>query len=475
MGGEITWRCLQDSTYEFTLKLYQDCNGCNPLTQPCQGFTLPFGGGLGTTLDIDPPLPGPISQMTMNYISHKDITPKCDSNVLSRCEDPVSNYPYGIREFLYRDTMVIPAGSYRFSHESVMRNGAITTIVNPAATPWYFYAQMDSAGGLCNTSPVLLNPPQLIICVDSPFLYNPGAFDVDGDSLYFTLIDCMYEKDSAVDYLGGFSATAPISTDTTIILDPVTGTISFTPTQQEVGILCLKVEEFRLGVKIGEIVRDIQVIISNDCWYGPANGAINVSACNSYTSPSGNYTWTSSGTYLDTLLNTAGCDSTFIIFLTIVSVDTSVTQSGTLLSSNASGAVYQWLNCDSGNAVIAGETNQNFTATNNGRYAVQVSRGVCTDTSACYEVTGIGILKNDFGAVLRVYPNPTIGQLNIDLGHTYRDVSIITLNLLGEIFSSEHFSLTQQLSIDLVGPKGFYFIEIQTGEGMSAMLKVLKE
>ena len=45
--------------------------------------------------------------------------------------------------------------------------------------------------------------------------------------------------------------------------------------------------------------------------------AIEETACNSYTSPSGNYTWTVSGFYIDTISNAALCDSIIAIDLTI--------------------------------------------------------------------------------------------------------------------------------------------------------------
>ena len=44
---------------------------------------------------------------------------------------------------------------------------------------------------------------------------------------------------------------------------------------------------------------------------------ISVTSCDSYTSPSGIYTWASSGTYMDTILNGVGCDSVLTINLTI--------------------------------------------------------------------------------------------------------------------------------------------------------------
>lgn len=46
--------------------------------------------------------------------------------------------------------------------------------------------------------------------------------------------------------------------------------------------------------------------------------ALNASACNSYISPSGVYTYTSSGTYLDTLPSASGCDSIITINLSIL-------------------------------------------------------------------------------------------------------------------------------------------------------------
>lgn len=48
--------------------------------------------------------------------------------------------------------------------------------------------------------------------------------------------------------------------------------------------------------------------------------AIQVSSCVSYISPSGNYTWTNSGIYLDTIPNVAMCDSIIQIDLTIYPV-----------------------------------------------------------------------------------------------------------------------------------------------------------
>ncbi|MCB0755372.1 MAG: T9SS type A sorting domain-containing protein [Flavobacteriales bacterium] len=47
------------------------------------------------------------------------------------------------------------------------------------------------------------------------------------------------------------------------------------------------------------------------------SSSISPVSCGAYTSPSGNYTWTTTDTYLDTIPNSAGCDSVITINLTV--------------------------------------------------------------------------------------------------------------------------------------------------------------
>lgn len=67
-----------------------------------------------------------------------------------------------------------------------------------------------------------------------------------------------------------------------------------------------------------------------------------------------------------------------------------ITAVGTVLTADLSGATYQWIDC-SNNSPIAGATNQSFTATVNGNYAVEVSENGCSATSACESINFIGI------------------------------------------------------------------------------------
>ncbi|HHZ65695.1 MAG TPA: hypothetical protein EYN51_09415, partial [Flavobacteriales bacterium] len=118
--------------------------------------------------------------------------------------------------------------------------------------------------------------------------------------------------------------------------------------------------------------------------------------CDSLVWIDGNTYTTSNSTATHTLANMAGCDSIVTLNLTINTVNSSVTQTGVLLTADEAGANYQWLNCP-GMTAITGATNQEYTATANGNYAVIVTNNGCSDTSACYTVSAVGIIENDFG------------------------------------------------------------------------------
>lgn len=107
--------------------------------------------------------------------------------------------------------------------------------------------------------------------------------------------------------------------------------------------------------------------------------------CDSFISPSNNYTWYTSGIYQDKIPNTSGGDSIITINLTIndLNVNVFVDDSLSTLTSGASGVSYQWLNCVN-DSIVLGATSQSFIPITPGEYAVEITNGNCVDTSACY-------------------------------------------------------------------------------------------
>ena len=152
-----------------------------------------------------------------------------------------------------------------------------------------------------------------------------------------------------------------------------------------------------------------------------------ISACDSYTWIDG-ITYTSSNTSATfTLQNSAGCDSIVSLDLTINTVSAGIVDNSPTLIADPSGAVYQWIDCDNGNAPIAGETSESFTATTNGNYAVIVTQNGCSDTSACVEVANVGLEEIESSKMIRLYPNPNNGTftLEIESSEVFETIKIV--------------------------------------------------
>lgn len=204
----------------------------------------------------------------------------------------------------------------------------------------------------------------------------------------------------------------------------------------------------------------------------PTSETITESACSDYTL--NDSTYDKSGTYVQTITNAAGCDSIITLVLTIGSLNKTVVQDHNTLTAQATGVDYQWLDCDDGYSEISGETDAVFTPTVNGNYAVEITDGTCTDTSNCFAVTKVGIEYTTFPSSIIAYPNPTGGEISIDLGATYTNVTVKVYNTLGELVNDVQLSSAKEIDLNLVSEAGVYYINVTNGN-YSARLKVMKQ
>lgn len=222
----------------------------------------------------------------------------------------------------------------------------------------------------------------------------------------------------------------------------------------------------------GFAIDDITITGYNTCTN--TSNTISVSACDQYVSPSGNFTWTTNGSYNDVIPNAAGCDSLLTINLTINTVDASASQSGLTLTANTTGATsYQWLDCDNSYAVIAGATNQSYVVSTNGDYAVSVTDNGCTDTSACITISDVG-MEFFNGVSILIYPNPAENFILISL-NTNETLFLDLMDVSGRIIESSELNngVTQLDLSDYSG--GTYFVNIKNSEGMIIKSECIKK
>jgi len=174
-----------------------------------------------------------------------------------------------------------------------------------------------------------------------------------------------------------------------------------------------------------------------------------------------------------TNIGTYGCDSIVTINLSVYSPEIGVSLSDPLLIATAGGVQYQWLECETFTPIL-GAINQNFTPVTNGSYAVEITDANCIDTSECYTVSTVGILENQFGFPIVLYPNPTHGTITVELSEVYPILNAVIYGVNGQIIQNLHFRNTKSLNFEIEGDNGYYFIELTDQNQKKARLKVLK-
>lgn len=114
-----------------------------------------------------------------------------------------------------------------------------------------------------NNSPILSQPPIDIACVGQEFTHNPSAFDPDGDSLSYELIIPLQGVNSQVpNYEFPNQVNESLNDDHS--LNPVTGTFTWT-TPQEAGEynIAMFIIQYRNGIPIDTMIRDMQILVVN--------------------------------------------------------------------------------------------------------------------------------------------------------------------------------------------------------------------
>src|SRR5262249_37233247 len=95
---------------------------------------------------------------------------------------------------------------------------------------------------------------------------------------------------------------------------------------------------------------------------------------------------------------------------------------------------------------------------------VIVTQNACSDTSACYSVTTIGIEEIE-APTMRVWPQPATDKLNVELSATLRNADMRISDLTGRVVMRRNMPSVQRTTVDVSDlVTGVYFLELQAGE-----------
>ena len=278
-----------DLTYTYTgtpnqylvrMKLYRDCTG---IPAPSSVSICYASNTLGTNGSATAP--------------NVSVTPVPSSPCVTVPSNPCPGGFGDIEEHIYEVTITLPApaSDWVFSWADCCRNGAISTL-QPNGI--YVSATLNSLTAPTNSSPSFLNLAYTRFCVGNQFFYDQGATDINGDSLVFSLVTAedgnfgCPQTPFPNTYIAPYSPTNPLASSIPITINSTNGVINFIPSVVQVAVICVLVREYRNGLLIGQVKRDIQINIVPACnqiipsfnnnVLTTGTGAIQAS-CNDYT------------------------------------------------------------------------------------------------------------------------------------------------------------------------------------------------
>ncbi|MEA3496760.1 MAG: hypothetical protein U9R42_12105, partial [Bacteroidota bacterium] len=258
LGGDLSYTNIGQDSFIIKLVMYRDCNSINPwnanITIKCKSTNQTI-----TTVTIPKP-------------TGIDITPVC-SNSCTRCQSGSCSFPYGVEKYEYQKLVVLNTTCCELilSYQMCCRIVSITT--GSANKIFYIESTLNRCITPQNSSPIFKADPLLLLCKGQSYQLNIGAYKTDGDSLTYEFAYPQKAHNSDISYIGQYDYNKPIyfwdfpnnnlPFPKGMHLDPINGDISFKPMKSEQTVMVIKVSEFRNGVKIGEIRRDVILHILN--------------------------------------------------------------------------------------------------------------------------------------------------------------------------------------------------------------------
>lgn len=171
-----------------------------------------------------------------------------------------------------------PEGYYMV-WERCCRNNIITNIIRPEETGQTFYIEFPpirkEGMEFRNSSPQLFPPLSDYACVNRFYYVDFRGTDPDGDSLVYSLVKPSNSSEfnplptptpaphPTVVWQSGINTAYQIPGNPTLEINPK-GFLTVTPSEEGLFVFSVKCEEYRKGVKIGEVVRDFQLFVI-DC------------------------------------------------------------------------------------------------------------------------------------------------------------------------------------------------------------------
>lgn len=176
-----------------------------------------------------------------------------------------------VKRNVYETTYIFPsADSYEIYYSDVSRIDNIINLSNSGSTSFFVNAKLSVNTNLApNRSPVINNDTVLTACAQQPWFNNLDITDPDGDSLSFSLVNCLqYDPPSIPVPItatgfgfpgivgGGYFRVGPMGNVLWDNASSMLGPYSY----------AVEIKEWRNGIQIGIVIYDaIVFVLPNNC------------------------------------------------------------------------------------------------------------------------------------------------------------------------------------------------------------------
>jgi gliding motility-associated-like protein len=169
------------------------------------------------------------------------------------------------------------AAGYYFVYMRCCRNKIIVNINQPEDAAITIYTEIPPLN-IINSTPRFNNNPFTFLCTNNLFTYNFDFTDPDGDSLVYSLVTPLNGPltrnqpitsspssgpYSDITWGPGYSQNTQVQGNPGLAIGRNSGEIEMNPLASGVHVAAIKVEEFRFGVKLGEVRLELQFTIVN--------------------------------------------------------------------------------------------------------------------------------------------------------------------------------------------------------------------
>lgn len=267
-GADVSYTCLGGDTFLITVNAFRDCSGIGigtAVPQPGGGFS--GAGNFNITSPCGTVTPTFTAVHTNSGLPFGDggleVSQLCNASLPnSRCNTNVAGFLPGMVQYIFEAVVVLPPCNFWTMNYTVpcCRNTSQTLVGQPAGPS--VVSVLNNLDAPCNSSPQFEAQPIPYVCAGQNVAYNFGASEPDGDSLVFSLVTPLTNgPGNPVPFTPPWTATNPIASLTPVTLNPNTGELTFIPTTVGNWVVAVQVDEYRNGVLVGSIVRDIQIVV----------------------------------------------------------------------------------------------------------------------------------------------------------------------------------------------------------------------